>query len=79
MSYYFKNWIHKWFYILKFWYKTTGKLKFLFAGCIQAELMVFSISEIFRVMSCQNNLCNSPASVLPKLSKSILCTDGYYI
>ena len=46
--------------------------------CIPVENMMLGTSEITKVMSCQSNLCNSPSIVLPKLSKAILCQDGFY-
>lgn len=40
--------------------------------------MILVVTPNAKVLSCQNDLCNSPFSILPKLSKLILCTDGFY-
>ena len=51
----------------------------MFGSCIKAETMALAINKDLRVvMSCQSDGCNSPSLVIPKLSKSILCSDGFY-
>jgi hypothetical protein len=51
---------------------------FMSGNCIPVEEMMLGTSEITKVMSCQDNLCNRPSFILPKLSKAILCSNGFY-
>jgi hypothetical protein len=55
------------------------KIKYYSGSCILADNMFLVETPNTKVMSCQKDLCNSPAIVLPKLSKSILCSDGFYV
>ena len=57
----------------------SDKIKLLFGNCILAENIKLAISKYSRVMSCQTDLCNSPSVIFPKLSKAVLCEDGFHI
>ena len=58
--------------LLKFWFTVVNKVKFYYGGCIYEENMYLVVTRYYKVMFCQKDLCNSPSSVLPKLSKAIL-------